>query len=304
MTTAVAVKRASFLPENLKEGGGNFFGANGPARATLIKGRFTKEAPDGYTASGNPIFAVIDLKAANVVREEGQSDEDYEAATRVNQSYSCGAQSGDNFTISEDGDYLIPNTGDAQIVKDSKFGTLVMSFAAEKGIPREFLSDFAWSKFLGMDGDWKRVLDKARDFGEQPGRQKPKFPPATLCLVKLHAISGKVNTASAPTVKAGPLSAPATSGNPTAGETLTGEELDAAVWPYLERVLQAAKGHTEQRARLTLAVSKMVNADGPNINRAAIASRAASEAYIQTLVDAGMVTYGKDEKGQPVTLAS
>src|SRR5574337_336993 len=119
---AEAVKRASFAQEDMKEGGGNLFGSNGPVRAALVGGRFTKQAPDGYTAEGNPIFGVAEFLIAGDGPEEER---------RVNQSYSLGAQSGDHFTIAPDGDYLIPSGDDAQIIKDCKFGLFASSLQNE-----------------------------------------------------------------------------------------------------------------------------------------------------------------------------
>lgn len=283
-------KRASFAVEDMKVGGGNLWGSAGPVRAKIIAGRFTKEAPDNYAATGNPIFGVVDFHLAAVTREEGQSDEDYEAARRVNQSYSLGAQAGDNFTISEDGDYLIPTSDDAQIVKDSKFGIFAAALQGE-GVSKTVMQAFGFKKILNLDGDFKRIVDKARDFNDS-NKKASKFPPSTLCLVKLYSLAGEVAKGAATVAKA-----TTTTATPVAA---SGGDLDDDTWQYLEAVLKA-KGGTEQRGRLTLAVSK---AAGDNPNRQALARRASEESFISEMVKAGVITYAASEKGQPVSLAA
>lgn len=282
MTTA-AVKRASFAVEDMKEGGGNLFGSAGPVRATL-QGRFSKEAPENYPAQGNPIFAWVDFTLAG----DGPIEE-----RRAQQTYSLGAQSGDNFTISEDGNYLIPNSDDAAIVKDCKFGTFAASLQNE-GVPKNVLQDFSWDKLNGLDGDFKRVADKERSFTEERKAQKEggkKFPPSTLVCVKLHAMPGeKAKTGSAPAA-----SAPATT---AAAPVQSTGDIDGDALNYLTQVLNE-KGGSIQRGNIVLKVSQAV---GKDPNRQAIAKRAAEESFIQSLVDAGLVIYGASEKGQPVTL--
>src|SRR4051794_18434740 len=103
-----AVKRASFATEDMKEGGGNLWGSAGPVRGTILGGVFTKEAPEGYNFEGNPIFGKVNFLLAG----DGPAEE-----RTVDSSFALGAQSGDNFTISPDGQYLIPVTEDAAIVK-------------------------------------------------------------------------------------------------------------------------------------------------------------------------------------------
>src|SRR4051812_39768021 len=119
---ADAQKRASFAVEDMKAGGGNLWGTAGPVRAKVTGGRFTKEGPPNYTAEGNPIYAVVDfeLKGDAPIEER-----------RVDQSFSLGGSAGDNFSISADGDYLIPTSDDAAVVKDSKFGTFASSLQNE-----------------------------------------------------------------------------------------------------------------------------------------------------------------------------
>lgn len=275
-------KRASFAIEDMRQGGGNLWGTAGAVRAAITGGKFTKEAPDNYSAEGNPIFGVVDFLLAGDAPEEER---------RVNQSFSLGAAAGDNFTVSEDGDFLIPTTDDAAVIKDSKFGTFACSLQNE-GVKKEILQDFAFSKIVGLDGDFKRIADKERTFvNDKKDGAKKKFPPSTLCLVKLHALNGSKGATTAAKTTAAPGSAtPAASSG----------DLDTDTLMYLEQVLKE-KGGTEQRGRLTLSVSKAAMKDP---NRQNIARRASEESFIQTLVDAGLVKYGATEKGQPVSLAA
>lgn len=295
MAVAEVVKRASFAIEDMKEGGGNLWGSNAPVRAVVTGGRFTKEAPDGYNAEGNPIFGIA-LFRLNIPKSADQTDEEYAQMVNVNQSYSLGAQAGDNYTISNDGDFLIPNTDDSQIVKDSKFGLFTTSLQNE-GVNKAVLQSFAWSDLVGLDGEFKRVTDKARDFGDQPGRnqKKSKFPPSTLLLVKLHGQPGS-KPAAAPTTTTG--NAKTTTAAAPAIE-MTGD-LDADTLAVLTEVLKA-KG-TVQKGRLTLAVSQA--AGGNNPNRAAIAKRASDEGYLQGLAELGIIKFDVNEKGQPVSLVA
>lgn len=290
------VKRASFAIEDMKEGGGNLFGSNGPVRCTLIAGKFSKEAPEGYPALGNPIFAwpVFEYESAG---EDGNPTK-----VQTPQAYSLGAKSGDEFTISEDGDYLIPVSDDSRLVKDSKFGTFAASLQNE-GVPKTLMASFQWSKLAGLVGDFKRIADKERTFAEdqQPqGRgaqkDKKKFPATTLVLVKLHAMPGE-NTNRAASKPAATTTAPATqAAAPAASEG----DLDAQAWTYLEQALQKAGG-TLQRGQVVLKVS---GAAMKEANRQAIARRAGEESFIATLVETGLVTYAASEKGQPVALVT
>jgi hypothetical protein len=285
-----AIKRASFAIEDMKDGGGNLWGSAGPVKATIRGGKFTKQAPEGYTADGNPIYAVPVFELAG----DGPVEE-----RTVDQSFSMGAQSGDNFTISEDGDYLIPNSDDSHIVKDCKFGIFASSLQNE-GVPKTVLADFAFSKIAGLEGDFKRIVDKERSFvADKPG-QKKKFPPSTLCLVKLHKLAGEVGKSTT----AGTASSKATAGSTSA--SLSGSastvvstgDLDADTLEYVKTVLAAGP---VQRGRLTLKVSKIA---AENPDRQALARRAGEESFIQEMAGLGQLTYAAAEKGQPVSLAA
>jgi hypothetical protein len=305
MAEATAVKRASFAAEDMAEGGGSLWDN---VRAVLTSGKFTKEAPDNYAAQGNPIFGVAQFELRDQTQQEGESAEEFQARCHPSQSYSLGAQAGDHFTISENGDYLIPNDDDARLVKTSKFGTLMLATQQLDKSLVAYVRDFSWSRIAGLDAQWKRIVDKnivdSGNDGDQVARrgsQKKKYPPSTLCPVKLYALpgqkgaatqtSGNVSVASSPN--------PGTAAPAPVAQTTSAAIQDADVWPYLAQVLQDAKGHTEQRGRLTLAVSKAALADP---NRAAIARRAAEESFIAEMANAGLVTYASSEKGQPVTL--
>lgn len=282
---AEAQKRASFAVEDMVAGGGNLWGTAGAVRAKVVGGRFTKEAPDNYTAEGNPIFGVADFELAGDAPIEDR---------KVNQSFSLGATSGDNFTISEDGDYLIPTSDDAHIVKDSKFGIFASSLQNE-GVPKTIMADFGFSRIAGLDGDWKRIADKERNFVNDT-KKKSKFPPSTLCLVKLQAMPGEHAKTAGVATAATPLSPSATTAASSAGPS----DLDGDTWLSLETALKAAGGSL-QRGKLTLAVSKAAGSENPN--RQAMARRAMEEPFILSLVEAGVLKYAAADKGQPVSLA-
>lgn len=280
------IKRASFATEDMTEGGGGLWATEGPVAATLLKGLFSKEPPsESYTADGNPIFAHAEF----VLDGDGPVEE-----RTTKDSWSLGAAAGDNYDISPDGDFLIPKIEGASIRKDCKFGTFTGSMQNE-GVPKTILQSFAWSELNGLKGQFKRLVDKERNFADRPGQRKSKFPPSTLCLVKLLAMPGqKAAGTSASTQKTGTspvASAPASSAP---------ADLDGAVWTYLETMLKGVGG-TMDRGRITLAVSKAAMKDA---NRQAVARRAAEESFLATLVEAGLVTYDAAAKGQPVTLVT
>ncbi len=298
---STAVKRASFATEDMKEGSSLFDNVRG----VVVAGKFTKEAPDNYTADGNPIFAVLKLRLA-LEKTEGESDEDHAARINQAQSYSCGAQSGDNFTISPDGDYLIPNTDESAIRKDCKFGTLATSLQRE-GVSKTVMADFAFSKIVGLDGQWKRIADKERTFAEErqarggPGKKK-SFPPSTLCLVKLYALSGET-AATKPNGKAKSAIETAPAGSTAPAADVSGEDLDTETFGFLEGVLKtaAAKGKTVQRSQLTLLLSRAAAASP---NKQAIARRGPEEAFLASMVATDLINYDPAASPQVVSLAA
>lgn len=288
-------KRASFATEDMAEGGSGLFDN---VRATIVGGKFTKEPPnENYTPDGNPIFAVVDFILAGDAPIEER---------KVNQSYSLGAQAGDNFNISTDGDFLIPISDESKIVKGSKWGIFCRRLEAE-GIPKTYLASFAFSDIKGLiDGQFKRLADEDRGFEPKKDQKGKNRPQTTLCLVKLFSevkdgklVPGKAAAASAP--------ASASTGSPTTGSTAgsaatggaSSGDLDSDTLPYLEAALKANSG-TLQRGRLTLAVSKQA-ADNPN--RSVYGKHAGDEEYIKRLAEAGIVKYDAAGKGQPVSLA-
>jgi hypothetical protein len=201
---AEAIKRASIDTADMSEGGGNLFGSAAPVRARITGGRFTKEAPnENYTSEGNPIFGVADYELLGLKQEEGETAEEFHARTHPNQSYACGPQSGDNFTISEDGQYLIPNNDESKLVKTSKFGIYAAALKNEK-VPASILSAFGWDLITGLVGDFKRVADPARDFADsgRANARKSKYPPSTLVLVKLVSLPGQAASAATTTTAA------------------------------------------------------------------------------------------------------
>lgn len=279
-------KRASFATEDMSEGGGGLWATDGPVAAMLAKGIFSKEPPnENYAAAGNPIFAHAEF----VLDGDGPIED-----RTTKDSWSLGAAAGDNFEISDDGNFLIPKIEGASIRKDSKFGTFAGSLQNE-GVPKTVLQAFEWSALKGLKGQFKRLVDKERNFADQPGQRKSKFPPSTLCLVKLLAMPGqKAAGTSASTQKTG--NAPATSAPASSAPA----DLDGVVWTYLETMLKGVGG-TLDRGRITLAVSKAAMKDA---NRQAVARRAAEESFLATLVDAGLITYDDKARGQPVTLVT
>lgn len=274
-------KRASFAQEDMKAGGGNLWGTAGPVRARIIGGRFTKEAPDNYQGEGNPIFGVVDFELAGDAPIEER---------KVNQSFSLGGSAGDNFAISPDGNYLVPTNDDAAVIKDSKFGTFASSLQNE-GVSKAIMASFSFDQIVGLDGDFKRIADKERVF-QNANKRQSKFPPSTLCLVKLYGIG--TTAAVGKTAATGNTATPATTAD--AGPV----DLDNETLPYLEAALKAAGG-TLQRGRVTLAVSKQAMKDP---HRALYAGHAAKETYLASLVEAGIITYDTAAKGQPVSLAA
>lgn len=274
---------------DMKEGTGLFDDVD----ATIRKFRYTKQAPEGYIADGNPIFASLDLELIGDAPLEERM---------VNQSYSLGATAGDLFTISPDGCGLISNEVDDagrplnQLRKDSKFGTLMTSLKQE-GVSASILQSGDLSAAEGVFGRWKRVADKARNFGDdartKPG-QKPKFPPSTLVLVKKKdaPVTGMTATTASPAASAT---------NATAAPV--GFDLDTETLAVLKDVLaDAAKANRVlQRAHLTMAVSKKASA---NPNRAILAKRAGEEEFLLAAEAVGEIVYKQTEKGQPVGLAA
>lgn len=274
------VKRASFAIEDMKEGSGLWDNA----RATIIGGKFTKEPPDNYQASGNPLFGVANFLLAGDAPEEER---------RQSQSYSLGATAGDNFTISEDGDYLIPVSDDSAARKDSKFGTFAASLQSN-GVSKTIMADFAWSKVIGLDGHWNRKDDKERGFADDNQRTRnPKREgrkPQTLVLTKLYALprekaAGKTNGAVAST--------------PVATPAATEGDLDTVTTGHIEAVLAKAKDKRVQRAQLIMLLSRSAVAD---LRRQQIALRGADEEFIKGLADLGIVTYDPADKHQYVGL--
>src|SRR5579859_3672541 len=115
MTSMAEVRKlASFAIEDMKEGSGLFDDVD----ATITNIRFTREAPDNYTAEGNPLFVNLSL----LLKGDGPEEE-----RKVGQSYSLGAKAGDQFTVTGDGYGLVPNSDDAAIRKDCKWGTICAS---------------------------------------------------------------------------------------------------------------------------------------------------------------------------------
>jgi hypothetical protein len=253
--------------------------------AAIIGAQFTKEAPDGYNAEGNPIFGVIKYLRRDI---EGSDEE----RTLV-QSYSLGAKAGDEFDISEDGFGLIPKDESiaSSIRKGSKFDLWKCTLEGE-GVDKAITKSGDLSKVVGIDGHWRRVEDakllgKAREFGDDK-KSKSKFPPQTLVMVKLHPAGA---TAAAPKAAAS-SSAPAAAG---------ASDLDGQTVGYLMDVLAGAKDNKVQRSQLVALLSK---AAIKAANRSDVARRGSDEGFLLEQVAAGVITYDPNAKPQMVALAA
>ena len=252
--------------------------------AGITNFQFTKEAPDNYEAAGSPIFGVLYITA------DGDGDESERKHT---QSYSLGAKAGEEFTISEDGYGLIPiDDSVASIRKGSKFDTLKCSFENE-GIPSTVFENGDMSKLIGYRCQFRRVNDPERNFSGGSPRRESKFKPQTLICVKVlsapgEAVSGKATAGKTASAASAPAGAPE-------------GDLDTVTGQYLLTVLSKAKDHRVQRSQLTLLLSKESMADP---RRQDIARRGSDEAFIATLVEAGVVVYDPAAKPQYVTAAA
>jgi hypothetical protein len=279
----MAQKYASFAAKDTREAGS----LPSDFDATIVAAQFTKEAPDGYQADGNPIFANISYLRRDI---EGTEQE----RTLV-QSYNLGGKAGDEFTISDDGYGLIPTDDSvASIRKGSKFDLWKCSTENE-GVPQTITEQGDLSKFIGLDGHWRRVEDakllgKAREFNNDQ-KKASKFPQQTLVLVKLISLPGEkaAPKAGSKTTAAAPAAAAA------------GEDLDSAVVGFLMDVLANAKDNKVQRSQLIALLSKAA-IKAPN--RQDIARRGSDEAFLMAQVEAGVITYDPAAKPQVVGLAA
>lgn len=272
--------------EDLKEGSNLFDNVEG--KVTNVQ--FNHTPPEGYVVEGNPIFGWVYLLLAGDAPEEER---------KVNQSYSLGASSGENFTPSEDGFGLVPLNDDAAVRKDSKWGTFVSALQNE-GLPVPILKAGDWSKVIGLNGKWKRIADKERTFAEdnKRGGKKSKFPPSTLVCIKILAMPGGV---AAGTVKPAGAAAPVANTNGTAATSATPAEfdLDTATADFLGKVI-AKQGGKVQRSKLTLLLSQ---ASQGNENRYEIAKRGAEESFLISMAEMGVFKYDATAKPQTVYAA-
>lgn len=248
--------------------------------ATITNAQFTKEAPDNYEAAGSPIFFVLTLA--------GAGDED-----RYAQSYSLGAKAGDEFTISGDGFGLIPvDDTVTSIRKGSKFDTLKCSFENE-GVPSTVFENGDMSKLIGLFAHYKRVNDPERNFSGGSPRKESKFKPQTLICVKVLSLPGEAAPGKAIGNRVGTV-------DQITAKTAPEGDLDTVTGQYLLEVLGSAKDNKVQRSQLTLLLSKAAMKDP---RRQDIARRGSDEAFIATLVEAGIVNYDPAAKPQYVAAA-
>lgn len=281
MSTFIPVSMAA---ADLKEGSNLF--DNVKAKITGFK--YTKEAPnENYAADGNPIFAHVDL----LLDGDGPEDE-----RRVSQSYSLGAQAGDNFEIREDGYALGRKTedSDAAVRKDCKWGTFLVNLEKTAGFPAPKLQTGEMNCLVGLYGLFKRIADKERNFSEdqrtKPGKPKSKFPPSTLCCTQILALPGEAakttTTAAASNTGSGQTSGQASA--PVA-------DVDGTA---LDQVLKVVgeKGSV-QKSQLGILITKNIMTLP---NRAEIVKKATDEAFLTSLSDAGMIKFNPASKPQVV----
>lgn len=250
--------------------------------AVIAAAKFTKEAPDGYQAEGNPIFAVIDLL---------QDGDGGESERTVQQSYSLGGKAGDEFAISDDGYGLIPTGDEHAIRKGSKFDMFKCSLE-NVGVSEAITAAGTLEALIGIKAHWKRIddaklLGKEREF---VGGKKStsKFPPQTLVATALVDSKG-----------AGKATANKTTAAVTPGTSDNTGDIDTLAGQFLLDVLGAAKDNKVQRAQVTLLVSKAAMKDG---RRTEIAKRASDETFLSSLAETGLIAYDPAAKPQVVTL--
>lgn len=279
----MAQKYASFAAKDTRDAGSLPSDFDGK----IVSAQFTKEAPDGYQAEGDPIFAVVKILRRDI---EGTEQE-----RTLAQSYSLGAKAGTEFTISDDGYGLIPSDDSiTSLRKGSKFDLFKCSLENE-GVPQTITEQGDLSKFVGLDGHWRRVEDakllgKAREF--QNDKKASKFPPATLVLVKLLALPGE---------QAKPAAGAKATASPSTPAAATESELDTTVVGYLMDVLAGAKDNQAQRSQLIGLLSKAAIKDP---NRQSIARRGSDEEFLKAQAEAGLIAYDPSAKPQMVKLAA
>lgn len=264
---------ASMNPETFTEGTGLFDDVDG----TIVDIQFTPDAPEGYGADGNPLFANVKLLL------DGDGDE---SERTVSQSYSLGGKSGDNYSIGDTGTGLIPIGEHATINKSTKWGTFMEALRKE-GVPEPILNAGDMAALVGLKGHFNRTADKERK--GLKNQRASKYPQTTLVVTKIIALPGgkaaKVATGSTKTT------APAGDGAAVPDGTL-----DEAVSQYLLEIL-ASKDGKVQRSQLALLGSKFALA-AKDPRRLDIAKRMADEEFLtQNLA----WTYDAASKGQLIT---
>lgn len=287
----MAQKYASWAAKDTREAGS----LPSDFDATIVAATFSKETPDNYPASGNPIFAYITLLIDDAGDYAGKTDEE----RTLKPFYNLGGKAGDEFTLSEDGNGLIPvdDTVASSTRKGSKFDLWKCSLE-NNGVSQAITEAGDISKVVGIKGHWRRVddeklLGKKREFNDNdPNRKKKNFPDQTLVLVKL--VGGEKSKTAAPAKSA---SAPATSAPAAAGP----QDLDAAVMGFLLDVLSKAKDKQVQRSQLIALLSKEAIKEP---NRQDIARRGQDEEFLKGLAESGVVVYDPAGKPQVVALAA
>lgn len=257
-------KFASMNPDTFSEGTGLFDDVDGVILGIL----FTATPPsESYETDGNPLFAEVSLLL------DGEGDE---AERTVNQSYSLGGKSGDNFSIGDGGSGLIPENDHATVNKSTKWGIFVEALRKE-GVTPSILDAGDMAALKGLHAHFNRTADKERK-GLKNTRTS-KFPATTLVVTKIHALPGSKVASSRTT-------APASDGELS---------LDDKCGSYLLDIL-ASKDGKVQRSQLALLASKAALKDPQRLD---ISKRMADEAFLSTN---RAWTYDASSKGQLITV--
>jgi hypothetical protein len=224
----------SLDPEGFSQGGGLFDDVD----AVVTRAQFTTEAPEGYTAEGNPLFFVLGLQI------DGADDE-------VEQRYSMGAKAGDNFSISEDGLGLVPEGPGSKLGGSSKFG-LFMAALKAANFPIGTLSgtDGSLANIVGLRAHFNRMPDPERK-GLQTGKKEKKYPETTLVVTKVHALPGEKAAK-----KGGKKDAAAPKGAAASKQSAEASEEDIQVAEETLMAVIAAKGGSVQKSQLPLLVAR------------------------------------------------
>lgn len=260
-------KYASMNPDTFSEGTGLFDDVDGEIRNI----QFTTELPDNYTSEGaSPLFSNVTILL----------DGDGPIAERtVTQGYSLGAKSSENFTVSDDGYGLIPQTEHATVNKSTKWGTFVEALKKE-GVSETILNAGDMSVVIGTRAHFNRIADRERK--GLKNQRTSKYPPTTLVVTKIHSLPGTTGATQSKSNGAVPVGAVA------AGT------LDDKCASALLDILASKDGKPVQRAQLSLLARKVTIKDPDSLD---ISKRIMDEDFLKTNL---AWKYDATAKGQPI----